>query len=303
MLAPRLWLLPTAGSVGSVPGVPSIAHDGMIQPFEHRPALAAQLLTDTLGIRLPPWRHARTGSSDLTTLVPTEFRADLVIELWNGDRRVMGVIVEVQTDRDPRKRYSWPVYLVNLRAKLECPIVLLVVCPNRRVAAWCAEPIELGHPDLVLTPLVLGPHRVPVITDPGRAGELPELAMLSALTHGGTHPQRHQVLAALAEALRAVDSDRATMYHDVARAVLPAAARRYLEGLMSTSTYKYRSDFALKHISQGEARAVLRFLDARGIEVTEEARARITGCTNPDQLDLWASRAVTANSVDDLFDA
>lgn len=43
-------------------------------------------------------------------------------------------------------------------------------------------------------------------------------------------------------------------------------------------------------------------LDARGIEVSEAARTRITDCTDLDQLDIWVRRAATAEKVDDLFD-
>lgn len=133
----------------------------------------------------------------------------------------------------------------------------------------------------------------------------PELAVLSALAHGGTHPRRHQVLDALLGALQAVDRDRADVYHDVVSAVLPEATRRYLERLMSTGTYQFQSEFALRHINRGratgEANAVLMVLAARGIEVPDDVRDRITGCGDLDQLDTWIRRASTADSIEDLF--
>jgi hypothetical protein len=42
-------------------------------------------------------------------------------------------------------------------------------------------------------------------------------------------------------------------------------------------------------------------LSARGVEVPDDARERITGCTDVDQLDTWLGRAATATSVHDLF--
>ena len=42
-------------------------------------------------------------------------------------------------------------------------------------------------------------------------------------------------------------------------------------------------------------------LEARGITVSEQARAQITGCADPVLLDTWVRRAVTAATVDDLF--
>jgi hypothetical protein len=83
-----------------------------------------------------------------------------------------------------------------------------------------------------------------------------------------------------------------------------------LEALMTTTTYRFQSDFARRYFSagkaegeaEGEAKAVLACLDARGVEVPEEAREKIAGCTDLDQLDTWVRRAATADKVDELFD-
>ncbi|WP_437952684.1 hypothetical protein WME98_19685 [Sorangium sp. So ce296] len=36
---------------------------------------------------------------------------------------------------------------------------------DAEIARWCSRPIDAGHPGLKLTPLVLGPAGVPVVTD------------------------------------------------------------------------------------------------------------------------------------------
>lgn len=43
-------------------------------------------------------------------------------------------------------------------------------------------------------------------------------------------------------------------------------------------------------------------LAARGIDVPDDARTRITECSDLDQLDAWIGRATTATSVQELFD-
>jgi hypothetical protein len=43
-------------------------------------------------------------------------------------------------------------------------------------------------------------------------------------------------------------------------------------------------------------------LAARGLDVPDNARARITGCTDADQLERWIRRAVTVQTVHELFD-
>lgn len=127
--------------------------------------------------------------------------------------------------------------------------------------------------------------------------------MLSATAHGN-HPDRNQILRTLMGLL--VDADHRERYADIVLAALPEAARRYLEKLMTTETYEYRSDFARRYFSQGEAKgetkALLMLLAARGIEVPDDARTRITECTDLDQLDGWVRRAATATSITDLFD-
>lgn len=272
--------------------------------FRHRPALAAELLTDVLGIDVPVHREARVETGEYADLAPTEYRADAVVVLTGEDGPVLAVVVEVQLGRDRDKRWSWPVYLATLRARLRCPTVLLVVCVDSATAAWCATPIVLGHPGFRLVPLVLGPERVPVVTDPAVAGRAPELTVLSAVAHGGG-PGGDEVLKALLGALSAVDQEHSTLYSDIVFAALPEAARQHLEALMASPTYEYQSEFVRRYVFQGraegEAKAVLAVLDARGIVVPDDLRARIAECTDLDQLDTWIRRAATARSIADLL--
>ena len=206
---------------------------------------------------------------------------------------------------DHHKRRSWPAYVATLHARSGCPVALLVLSPDHRVAEWCAAPIVVGEPDFVLTPLVLGPGEVPVVTDPVLARGNPELAVLSALAHGSRSAPR-PIFEALLAALDVVDQDHANLYADVVLAVLPKAARDYLEALMITTTHEYQSDFARRYFAKGEAKgeakAVLTVLEARGVEVPDDARNRITGCADLSQLETWVRRAATADKVQDLFD-
>ncbi|MGQ0775153.1 MAG: hypothetical protein ACT4NY_12160 [Pseudonocardiales bacterium] len=182
--------------------------------------------------------------------------------------------------------------------------MLLVVCVDAAVAAWCARPIEIG-PGWRGVPLVLGPDRVPVLTEVGQAAGVPELAVLSALAHGDSSEHR-KVIDVLVEVLSIAEEDRAISYAGLVLAALPEAAHSYLEALMKTETYAYQSGYARSLLAQGrtEAKAadVLMVLDARGMDVTDKARMRITECSDLDQLDLWLRRAVTVASVAELFD-
>ncbi|MDT5029502.1 MAG: hypothetical protein QOE61_5928 [Micromonosporaceae bacterium] len=132
--------------------MPSTLHEALIEMFRHRPSLAAELLADALGFDLPAYQQAWVEPGGFTDLTPTEYRADAVVLLTVADAPVLAVVVEAQLGRDQNKRWSWPVYLATLRARLRCPAVLLVVCVEASTATWCATPIDLGHPGLVLSP-------------------------------------------------------------------------------------------------------------------------------------------------------
>src|SRR5215470_15212343 len=294
-------------SVGTVrvTVMPSRKHEALVEMFRDRPALAAELLTGLFGVPVPGFEQARVYSADLTDVTPTEYRADAVVTLTVGDAPVLGVVVEVQLRDDKDKRWAWPAYVVNLYARLQCPVELLVVCPDPVYVAWCATPIAVNGSGFVLTPQVLGLAEVPVVTDPELARRQPELAVLSAVAHG--ERSGHQgVFEALLAALEVVDLDHAALYADFVFAALPKAVRGHLEAFMTTTAHPYQSDFARRYYdageARGEARAVLAFLDARGIEVPDPVREDITSCTDLDQLDTWIRRAVTANKVQDLFD-
>lgn len=179
-----------------------------------------------------------------------------------------------------------------------------MVCVDAAVAAWCARPIEFG-PGWRGVPLVLGPDRVPVLTEARQAAGVPELAVLSALAHGGD-PDHLGVLDVLAVALSFAEKARAILYAEFVLAALPEAAHSHLEALMKTETYPYQSGYARKLRAQGRAEAkaadVLMVLDARAVEVPDDVRARITGCSDVDQLERWLRQAATTDSVDELFD-
>lgn len=281
----------------------SLQHEGLLLLFRNRPTLAPELLRDALGLALPAWSEARVESAELTEVVPTEYRADLVVLLLES-QPVFAIVVEVQLSRDEDKRKTWPLYLTSLRSRVKCPTALLVIAPNEAVARWCAQPIELGHPGFVLQPLVAGPSAIPILTDEQAARRDPELAVLSAMAHG-----REEVGQAIAQTVMAavvgLEAERVRLYVDLALGSLSEAARNALEALMQRGTYEYQSNFARKYVAQGryegEQAALFEVLDARGLQVDEASRQQILACTDLEQLKVWLRKAATAVSVNELF--
>ena len=163
----------------------------------------------------------------------------------------------------------------------------------------------------VLVPLVLGPQAVPVVRDAAVAERSPELAVLSVMVHGRGGDALAVAEATLAAA-RGLDDERARLYADLVFASVDEAARAILEAVMASGNYEYQSDFARRYVAQGkaegkaegraegQAHAILAVLAARGLEVPEAVRARITACTELARLDAWLARAVTAATAADV---
>jgi predicted transposase YdaD len=53
--------------------------------------------------------------------------------------------------------------------------------------------------------------------------------------------------------------------------------------------------------AEGKAEMLLHILAARGFEVPERVRERVLGCTDPQQIYAWTDIAVTAASLEDVF--
>ncbi|TDC89142.1 hypothetical protein [Actinomadura sp. 7K507] len=280
--------------------MPSTEHEVPLELIRNRPALAPELLQAVSGIKPPEYEQISLGSETLTDCKPTEYRCDSTVLLGKPEKPDLAIVVETQLDQKERKRYTWPVYLATLRARQECPVTLLVLCPDEKTAAWCREPIETGHHGWVLRPWVLKLTDVPAVTELDQARSLPELAILSTVAHADG-PDQKAVLTAFAEALQVTDRDKGELYHDYVLSQLSGAARRCLEEIMQAGTYEWKSDFALKHIAEGEAKLLLTVLESHGFTIDDDLRERITSCQDPEQIHIWARRAATAESLDEIF--
>jgi hypothetical protein len=208
-------MLATGASLAARRRVASFTHEMLVELFRNRGELATALLDAHTGIAFPH-HHVEQASIDLSQVVSTEYRADAVVELRDAQNAaVAAIIVEVQLGIDRDKEYSWPVYVPALRARLRCPVVLLVLTPDPGVARWARAPIALGHPKLCLEPVVIEYTSVPRVTDVADAHRLPELAVLSTLAHRDLF-----VAGAAIEAIERLPDARKRLYLDAIRSAL-----------------------------------------------------------------------------------
>jgi hypothetical protein len=287
-------------------------HEGLVSLFRERPALAPELLVQALSAEVPEYTEARVDSADLTVIRPTEYRADIVVQLRNDDS-VFGIVVEVQLNKDDDKGFVWPVYIATLRDRIRCPVCLLVVTPDANVAHWACQPIALGG-DSRVVPLVLHPENIPEILRAEQAREHPELAVLSAIVHGRDADAEKSAEIALAahSAAALLDTRRSEMYFDLVLYCLSEAARRVLQA-MDTTKYQYQSEFARRYFGQGreegkaegnvEGRAemALKLLSLRFGRLPEVIRGRVLRARASD-LDALAERLLSAHTLDEALE-
>jgi hypothetical protein len=282
--------------------MPSSWHDSVTAIFTENPALALEIAAKLNGTQVPPGVPIRIEASGFNDRPSTDFQADAVIVAGTARDPVRAVIVEAQKRTLRDKPPQWARYAAQLWIFLRCPVDVLVICPDAKSAFWYAQPVPTALPGYTHLPIVLPPSFVPAITSPGEAAANPALAALSVAYHGADPA----VCRAFADGLRQLPHDHAVKYHEHAFNMAPLAVQRILELLMTSDTWPVYTPIAKEHFGRGKqeggADAILLVLKARGLEVSESERDRITGCTNLRQLKTWVTRAATAEKTSDVFD-
>jgi hypothetical protein len=288
--------------------MPGIPHEAPVELLRRNPLLAATLLHGT-GVQAPADRQATMVAGDLSSALPAELRADAVI-LLDGPGVAparLAVVVEVQRSPDERKRRVWPAYLTLAGAQHDCPVVLVVICPDRVTGRWARRPIATGHPGFDLVPVVIDADTTPLPGEPGWAAVAAELAVLAAFTGAmdlEEDSSRRAVLGAIAAA--DLDPEQLETYTHLVRACASSLARKALEALMTTAFKdefidRIKAEGKAEGRAEGESGMLLRVLAARGFEVPGPLRERVLACTDVAQLESWGDKAVVAASLDEVF--
>ncbi|MBF8191200.1 hypothetical protein ITP53_36925 [Nonomuraea sp. K274] len=254
----------------------------------------------------------RLEDKTFNTRTSDDFDADVVVALGPPQSPAHAIIVEVQNDKSkpPRQlaRYAAAVWLM-----LGCNVTVLVICPTRSVATHYAEPIDTGLSGYRPQACVLRPDDIPAITDPQEAAAHLELSAMSIMIHG----RDRKVVEAFATALADTRDEHAPKYTEYAYSMAAPEIRRLMEEIMTSTHWPVHTPWAREHFgrglkegraegeakgkAEGEAQSVLLVLAARGFDVPDDTRARITSCTDLAQLETWLTRAATAQTLDGLF--
>ncbi|MFF1294143.1 MULTISPECIES: hypothetical protein [unclassified Streptomyces] len=281
----------------------SSSHEAMHRIFQEDPGVFARTFR-RLDLPFPDPVAVSLMPTDLTEIQPTERRVDTLLRIDTASGESYLLIVEAQGKKDPRKPGSWAYYVAHLREKYGIPPVLLVTCQDKSTTEWAARPYTIGPsywPTLTLRALVLGPHNVPLITDPSAAARDIPLATLSAITHA-KDPNAPAILKALAVALKTIDEETARIFAELTELGLgKALAAETWRHLMAVDLSFFRSETSQRLRAESRAEDILLILTERGLDIPDTARERITTCTDLDTLRTWLTRAVTADAAEDLF--
>jgi hypothetical protein len=177
-----------------------------------------------------------------------------------------------------------------------------VVTPDPAVAQWAGQPIDLGNGTFV--PRVVGPEGIPQVTDRDQAVREPQLAVLSAVAHGGGEVATAVAIArAAVNAVSSLPEEQRLLYSVLTERALSEAARRPLE--MEPQIEKFFTEAHRRSYDQGkakgEAKALVAILKRRGLAITDEQQHQIATCTDLATLDRWLERALSVTSIDELL--
>lgn len=299
--------------------MPGSAHEVLLASIHDNPALLATFVAKLRGAALPP---GLTPVDSNTRFVETaEVRPDLLL---TGEHHAW-TIVELQRRIDPDKRRRWLLAAGVLLNQTGALGDLLVITARRSVARWARDVAHVTTPlgtRLALTPVVfhLGPRTVRALLDE----QHPELALFAAWAMHHRHGPRAREI--VEQAIELTEHLPPPLRGNQARAILRMLSDRMLavlkESAMDLSKIPERPAVRRLRLllegnarsegealgeargqTQGEARALLLMLKARGIPVSDADRARIEACADPAQLDRWIQRAANATTLRQVLGA
>jgi hypothetical protein len=152
---------------------------------------------------------------------------------------------------------------------------------------------------------VAGPHNMPVITNVAEARKDLALATLSAITHAD-NPDVDAILKTMSVALRDTPESIAEPFVElIAQGLGNRPAAQQWRNLVAVDLSFYTSPLSegIRDEGRVESRAedVLLILGARGIEITDATRGKVTTCDDPELLRRWLLRAAIVTTSDEIF--
>jgi hypothetical protein len=235
-------------------------------------------------------------------------------------KHVAGLAVEIQTNDDEIKCYTWLSYAAGVRRLFKCRGWTIVFAPDPDVRRR-AQKMFVDEPRA--SPWFIEPKMLPPITRSEAAlADLPKAVLTSVF-----HARSRQAVACARATLEALaqsplDAEDRWIYHSLVIASLKKEQLRKIPqeildidrsdplGPMELTGAYYvqgHEDGLKEGREEGrrlESRQLLRrVLHRRGLEPGAAENRRIDTCEDLAQLGRWIDRALTASSLTEVFDA
>jgi hypothetical protein len=284
--------------------MPGLWHDSGNELFKDDPEFATRLFR-LVGVDLPPdVRLVPEPTNETDRMLSNDLEPDTVLVAGSAERPKRIIIVELQQAWDPGKLTQWPRYAASKWLRYECPVQLLVICPDSTADRY-AWPIPTSLDGYTYWPTVLRPALVPVLASAAQVIADPAMGVMSVAYHGADET----VVSAFAAGILSLGLDEAKKYYEYGLRTSPEIVRNALKHFMATkcsgpfsklgmSSYDQGREEGLVAAERGTVRMVLK---ARGLQVSDSQRARIDACNDLATLKEWAEAALTATTADDLF--
>lgn len=231
--------------------MPSMSHQVLTSLFRDSPALGLHLFQMATKIPLPPGARARLHSAHFTNVRPPEDCVDAAYLIEDEASKLLGAaIVDIQFSPDEDKHAFWFQCTATMHRQLQVPVTMMVLAVTEEVERWCARPLDYDRAGNTFQPLVIGPSKIPRITDHEQARALPELAALSVAVHG-QEPGAEAIGIPAYLACAALDDTRTTYYADSILMWLSDSARHALLEYLNMHHPEYQSEFARKYVEEG----------------------------------------------------
>ncbi|NVB38650.1 hypothetical protein G6O69_12485 [Pseudenhygromyxa sp. WMMC2535] len=303
--------------------MPSTLHQGVARLLIDEPSLGFRILREVFAVELPALQDLRERHAVIDRFSPCfgdthELRPDGIL---SGDHPTdlhggVAIVVEAQRQPDRKKAARLWVYWALVAEQIGYVTALLVIALSGEVSRWAQR---LGEhrlsPHEAL--LVLDQKNMPVVTeveDPERPG----WAVLSALIHAA-HGNFEPFAVAFQAALR-LEDERRERYASYLLAALDEDARELIFGAMKMQTNEI-SDIERRSVAfhdglrmgkaeglsegRAEGRAeglrqlVRTIFELRGLALSPEGHARLSGCRSLPQLERWCERAKALDPMDE----
>ena len=110
--------------------MPSLRHDALVELCHALTSDVLALVARLLRGGLPRFTRAKWGPEALRDATSTELRADACLVLYDGERVVAVLLLEVQLVYDAEKLRTLPAYVGFAHRRFGVPVLAIVVTPS-----------------------------------------------------------------------------------------------------------------------------------------------------------------------------